>query len=169
MGLPYTDTPDWVYSGPSLLGVWQQQQWLKQWGLFDFYDSPTLHSTMHAQLPSVWQPMFQFVTVKYVISAAVKVKWSVLHGTVSIIYKSQRSRNGYALVRVWAQAGAPFLSLRSIPMKNLTCQWCNCVCMYVCAYTVYQEVALSKYVLNEHMILNVQMRAAPCVKQLKWM
>lgn len=43
---------------------------------------------------------------------------------------------------------APFLSLRSIPMKNATCQRCNCVCMYVCAYTVYQRVALSKYVLN---------------------
>lgn len=92
MGLPYTDTPDWIYSGPSLLGIWQQQQWLKQWGLFDFYASPNLHSTTRAQLPSVWQSMFRFVTVKYVISAAVKVKWPVLRGSVSIIYKSQRSR-----------------------------------------------------------------------------
>lgn len=71
---------------------------------------------------------FRFVTVKCAISAAVKVKrplhrWFANHSG---------AEKGCAWARVCAQAAA-FLSAaptqRLIPMKNVMCQLCNCVCV----------------------------------------
>lgn len=80
------------------------RQWQKWRGLFESVNlwayilhTPKKTSTglqVYDHHPSfhVAHSTFRFVSVKYVISAAVKVKWPASHGTLSMIYKSQWSR-----------------------------------------------------------------------------
>lgn len=90
---------------------------------------------------------FRFVTVNYVISAAVKVNcpapWYFINDLqITAEQKKIGARMPQCVFRLWRVSFlSTALTHRSIPVTNVACQRRNCVCT-VCG------VGLGKYVLN---------------------